>query len=301
MTSPSNVPKHSSKTRKFAWWHILLFTALLLLLLLFLFPKQLLIKSLINNPNPSALSIIYLRNLAALQPQNMELKLALAEQELKLGNVSNTANIIAPYITLSPHSPEQWKVLWLHYQVTKTQAFALPEKSPVRLADEKILRQLLPILAQSPDSNVQMIDSLAQDALALGEVKTALILYKTAAKFPGHNSPEFFAQAGKTALFISDYQDSAEFYLLAMQKSTSIDDQRNYFIAALKSLMAGAKFNDALKFSEKNINGLAKDPTTLIFLAKMALSADKPDVAQRYIKRVLQFKSSETHDVTKEK
>ena len=82
MTSKFTVPKQPRKKQKFSWWHIVLFTALLLVTLMILFPEKLLISALINNPHPSQLSVIYLRNLVALQPQNSQLKLALAEQEL---------------------------------------------------------------------------------------------------------------------------------------------------------------------------------------------------------------------------
>lgn len=291
MNFQSNAPKSASGQWKFRWWHILLFTGLLLAATLVFFPQKNLIKLLTsNNAHPSQLAAIYLRNLAVLYPQDAELHLALAEQELGLGNLANADKAIIGFLTMTPNNPLQWRVIALHYQVTRTETYAFAEHSAGRLQGEAEMKRLLPILAKSPDLSVDQAKNLAQDALSIDKADIAVALYKRIIAAAPNQSPEFFANAGKVALFASDYQSSGEFYLLAMQGSDNLPKKRDYYKAALNSLLAGGKPAMVMEFAEKNIDGLAQDQLTLLFLAKMAMNANEGDFAQKYIKQALEFK-----------
>lgn len=290
MTSPSTAPNLPAKpSKKFAWWYIVLFALALIVLLALLFPQQLFLRTLINSNQPNAASVLYLRNLLALHPDNSELALALVQQEFALGDHAAAEHDIAPYLTATPQTTLQWKTLWIYYQIVRAQTYALLENNPERRNREAALAKLLSQLAASPLLTANNIAQLAQDALALDQVQLAMGFYRLAAQHPESQSASFFAQAGKTALFVSDYAASAQFYLLAMQKSGTIDLKRDYFAQAINSLAASGHADAIITFANAHIDGLAQDKATLLLLAKTALRADRPDRAQEYIREVLQL------------
>lgn len=287
MSFQSNAHKHSPRSW-FRWWYILLFTGLLLGVLLIFFPQQLLIDALTKNSQSSQLTVTYLRNLAALSSKNTDLQIALAKQEITLGNFANADKVVKPLLTWTPQEPVQWQAILIHLLVLTSQTFAYPEKSEKRLQGEKQMKQLLTVLTKYPDLSADQAKDLAQKALELNEAGLSVTFYKRAAE-SAPQSPDFLANAGKVALFVSDYQTSAQFYILAMKASKDLNQQRTYYQAALNSLLANGKTTTIMPFAEKNLGDLAKDQQTLIFLAKTAQSVGQKDDALKYIKQALDF------------
>lgn len=289
MNFQSNAPKPAPKTWKLAWWHILLFAALLLAASLLLFPQKLLIDALTKNGQPSQLAVVYLRNLAAMKPQDIDLHITLAKQELGLGNLKNADLTVKPFLTDSPQTPAQWQAVSIHYQVLRSETYAFPEKSPERAQGESQMKQVLYVLARDANLTAEEAKSFARDALSIDNAALAVTFYDLAIKSDPSQTSEFFANAGKVALYANDYQNSAKFYILAMTHSDNFNQKRDYYIAAMNSIMASGQSATVMTFAEKNIDGLANDQQTLLFLAKMALRANDSKAAQNYIKQALQI------------
>lgn len=286
MNSPFNANK---KRKNFSWWQMLLFVLLFIGFLLFLFPKKLFINTLLQNKEPSAVSISYLKNLVENNPKDMNLRWNLAQQQFQVGQIEDAKKTIAPLVTFKPNTQFQWRTLWLYYKIISIEAFQLKEKSLPRKEKEAILKSLRGILAQSPQLTSSELIELADSALAYEQPALANELYRKITLLPGTQSIAFYAKAGRAALYIKDYQGSANFYLTAMQKSTSIDEKRLYYTKALDSLSAGGVESKALEFAQKNIDGLEKDKNTLIYLAKLALRVGQQKAAEQYINQLLQL------------
>lgn len=290
MTFQSNVPKVAPVIWKLQGWHILAFAGFFLVSAAWIFPQKLLINMLTETAHPNLLSVTYLRNLAALHPKDAKLHVSLAEQEMILGNLNNANQAINPFLTLKPTNALQWHIAFLYYQIVYGQTYAAAENSADRLRGEAELKKLLILLAQSPDLPIEQAQQLAQQALALNQANLAVNFYKRIIAVDPHQSPEFLATAAKVALSASDYASSGEFYLLAMQNSTNLEQKRTYYAAAVDSVAEAGKPAATMDFAEKNLDGLADDSKTLIFLAEVALKADQQQYAEKYIKQALNFK-----------
>lgn len=223
------------------------------------------------------------------EPTNSDIRLVLAGQQFRLGKIEDAKKTILPYLSLTPTTDFQWKILLLYFQITRVEAFALKETDPRRHEKEATLKSLLSILVKSPKLSPEEQADLADDALALNLPMEADTLYKMAIERGVKKPASFFAKAGMSALFIKDYEGSAKAYLIAMQKSVPINDKRIYFIKAMDSLNAEGAAKHALDVAEENIDGLKEDKATLIYLAKLALMAGQPKVAQTYVSQVLQL------------
>lgn len=278
---------------QFKWWQMLLFGVLIIGFLFIIFPQQLFLDALMHDPHPSQVSIGYLKNLIEKDPSNIKLKVYLAEQELQIGEVQNSKKLIEPYISLTPDSELQWKILWLHYQLIRVQAFELNSKSPERIAMEAQLTELLPVITKSPYLSLDQVIKLADDSLAFDRPQYAVKLYKLAISKHKKMPTSFYTNAGKAALYVKDYQSSADFYLLAMQQSVTLDEKRLNYINAINSLKLQGTELVALNFAQKHIDGLKNDKSTLLYLVNVALQASQQKLAEKYVNQLLQLRYQE--------
>lgn len=290
MTSTSAAHNTQSQSRIFVWWHVLLFTALLLIMLLLLFPQKLLLKALLTTTKADPLAISYLYSFSAQDPHNVELKITLAKQQMLAGKLNEAAKLIAPYLTPMPHTALQWQTFWIYYQIMRTYVYELPAMSRLRSQQEKQLKILLRSLLQSPYLDIDQRADLAQDALALDEPKLALQLYQQAVQAKVNKPPAYFAGAGQAALFVSDYEASANFYFIAMKRSTTLAEKRKYYMGALDSLRAAGKPQGVMQIAQQHIDGLAQDRDTQLYLVKLALAVNNPQAAQDYMQQVLHLR-----------
>lgn len=273
----------------FSWWQMLLFALLLLGFLIFLFPKRLFTNSVLHTHSPSEVSIGYLKNLLAKDPSNLDLQMSLAEQEFQLGEIQEAKKIISPSLTLEPNSDFQWRILWLYFQITRVETFALPQESSQRQEKTSILKQVLSVLLLSPYLTADEQARLADDALALDLPEMANSLYKLAIDRHVKRGIAFFIKAARTALFTKDYPRSAQFFILAMKRSNTLKNKQLYFKKAVDSLNLSGNETKALKFAQENIDGLAQDTSTLAYLAKLALEAGEQKIAEQYTDQLLQL------------
>lgn len=286
MISPYNVGR---KKNPFTWWKMLLFSLLFLCLVLLLFPKTLFINALLENNNPSQISISYLKNLIAVEPTNLKLKMKLAEEEFQTGKIAEAKKFITPYITLQPRTEFQWQVLLLNYRIIRIEAFELREGDPRRKQKLNTLRSLLVILRKSPYLSASEQGNLGDEALTLDAPELANFYYQLALKNKIERPAQFFAKAGTAALYAHDYLSSAEFYLIAMQKSASREEKRIYFIHGVNGLLASGDVKASLDYAQKNIDGLKNDRKILIYLAKIALQGGQQSMAESYVNQLMQL------------
>ncbi|KTC85782.1 MULTISPECIES: tetratricopeptide repeat protein [Legionella] len=278
---------NKKKKKFFGWWQMLVFVLLLIGLFLLLFPKGLFIDTVLHNTKPSRVSVSFLKNLIAKDPTNVALRMNLAKQNLVLGELQEAKQALAPLISFSPTSETQWRALWLYYQIYRVETFQLRPNTLTRREKENYLKSLQTLLANSPyltsDEQVQ----LADEALSTNTPEVADVLYKKVMLRDKKRPIAFYVKAAKAAMFVKDYEGSAEFYRMAMEKSTKTEDKRLYFTKALNSLSASGDPTKTLAFAEKNIDGLKEDQATLFYITKVALRAGQQRVAEQFVGQLL--------------
>ncbi len=99
-------------------------------------------------------------------------------------------------------------------------------------------------------------------------------------------------EAGKL-LVKGNYPAAAEAYISYIPKRGTLQQKRRLFFAAIASLQSGNKPVDALALAERNIETFKDDRETLVFVTRVALAANRPQVAQKYVKRALRIRTVE--------
>lgn len=83
------------------------------------------------------------------------------------------------------------------------------------------------------------------------------------------------------------YRHRAQSLFEQMNAAASLEQRRALFFRAIRVLQEGNLLLEALAAAEAHLGPLAADRETLIFLTRLALSANRPDLAQNYIRRAL--------------
>lgn len=241
-----------------------------------------------------ALSVVYLRNLLRSDPGNAQLRLLLVRQHMRLGEYPEArAALQAPLA--SRDERVQRERAWLEWELDYAEYIAIPpEQDELRAPRREPLRQGLRALARHDWSDERRSQlnawsgQLRESTAVAAEVPKTLIA-------PGdpNATARQYEQAAREALGVSDYQRCAELYLLARGVTPDAQRAKAYFLAALDALQSGNRPADALTLGEREIGPLADDPQVLLRMTQLARAAGRPDVADRYVRKLLRLSLAE--------
>lgn len=236
------------------------------------------------------LTVEYLKVFLKTQPDNAVLRAELIKQMVGLGQFDEARRQLA-ILGQSNDAAAQVDAAWLEYRIQQQEAFALKADDPERERLVVSLRGALQRLMQYRLSTAQWL-ALSQDALALGDRDAARLAFERLLSERAAIEPKDAERMARQSLGLGDYRSSAAFYLLAMNSAGSLDARREHFLNALRNLQAGGLNQEALDVAEREIGPLARDRQTLLFLTRLAQAANRPDLAQRYVKQLLQLSMS---------
>jgi len=256
-----------------------------------LYPRQDLERRLATSTAGSdiALSVIYLQNLLRSDPGNAQLRLLLVRQHMRLGEYPE-ARAALQALPADGDAAIGRERAWLDWELDYAEYIAIPpEQDELRAPRREPLRQALRALARH-DWPVERQTQLGLWAAQLQEPTVAA----QAPREPvDPNDPNAAArqyeQAAREALGVSDYQRSAELYLLARRATPDPQRAKAYFLAALDTLQSGNRPADALALGEREIGPLIDDPQVLLRMIQLARAAARPDVADRYARKLLRM------------
>lgn len=266
-------------------WLILLLAGLVGSALWLLYPRDDLEQRLQGMQGNTELTESYLRNLLRSEPDNAKLKALLEriekEKALQLAH-ANTA----PPTAIQQAQQESWKEWEASYQLFQKTPAADAQRSSLRL--EAIRKQqLLPLGALD---EAQLLYT-GQAALSLQDTALARssfdILLQRAAP---SDAPQVLEVAAQSALGNGLYDTAAQWYVEASHAASNTEAQKKlYLLGAVGVLQAGNQTQNALSLAEKELAPYLADPAVLRKLVDTARAAGRPDVAQRYVKQLLQL------------
>ncbi len=88
----------------------------------------------------------------------------------------------------------------------------------------------------------------------------------------------------------AQYRADAATAFAAMATAPTIAQRRVWFLRGVRTLQAGNLVQEALQEGERHLGLLANDRETLIVMTRIALAANRPDKAQRFIEQALGMK-----------
>ena len=270
-------------------WLIALLGTAVVAVLVGIYPHQTLIRRVLDAP-PGEITEAYLTNLLRTDPKNPQLRLVLARSQFAAGLFERVSQTLAPPFAADDAALRQ-EADWLLWKSDESQYLRLPVDSPKRLQTRDGLRQRL---AQAADYqwSEEVLAELARKAISFGDIKLGLQLFDRLAASGQGKADFWYADAARTALAHSEYRAAAEFYLIARERAPGLAGQRRHFIGAMRALEAGDRIAEALAIAEdelKKAPDLSDDQETLMLLIGFARAARRPDLADKYARRLLRL------------
>ncbi|MGO4332774.1 tetratricopeptide repeat protein [Cupriavidus sp. 2KB_15] len=178
------------------------------------------------------------------------------------------------------------QILRTRIEITQQRAFAAPPDTPERNQHVEHLAGLLGQAALMTWTRADLED-LATTARAINALKSAQVFYRALARSDPARADLWNAQAASAALAGGDYQQAAEALFSAQARATDPAEQRRLFLAGLKTLQSGNLLDQALAQAEQRGGKLLDNAEVLRYLTRLALAANRPEQAARYVERLL--------------
>lgn len=260
-----------------------------LLLLVMLYPEKSLLKYLSATDVSTPAQLRYLEILVHVRSGDTDLVFNLARSYLAANTPDKAEQILGRLQgTLSPQQAKTAMVL--RYEMRRQQMKALRPGDSRRPAAQLEYARQVEYLLQAGATPSELGRYLA-DAKKNGDSATSrrleILLQKRAENGIGsarsQNSETITAES---ALARGDYRGAAVIQFKLMENAPHAV-KRKYFMAGVRTLQSGNLLNEAVTEAEAHLGTLANDRETLIFLSRLALSANRPGLAQQYIRRAL--------------
>lgn len=261
-------------------WQLVLIAVIMVGLLRVIFPHKALVEKLYHHDQLDELTLSYIENLYRAEPNNLDLTILLARARPNQSQLEQEQLLHA--VLLSGNGRQRGEArLLLVESFEKTLSTDLSD-----LEKTHWTRQLTALLqaAQGDAVSPELAGVFAAAAFRLE--RTDLGVY-----FLGRISPDHPVQTlvnyAKEALGLGRYVMAAEYYLLARKHAPNRDDARSYYQKGIEALMASSRFKLAMQEAQRELGDLADDPSTLRFLARVALAAGEPQQAALYAQRLV--------------
>lgn len=266
-----------------------------LALLVALYPEREIVSLLSRSGEPSPAVLRYLEALTRIRPNDQMLKLELAAIYLKIECPEKALESLKDLDCKLLEPEGKLRFEKLRYQATVQQLYFAdpdePEWGQARSEYAAIVEDRI-----KKGASRSQIGGMLADAEMLGDSATRrrleVIVGPSGPQGMRSGDAEADEVAGKP-LAAGNYRAASEAYISFIPQRKSLPEKRRLFIAALASLQSGNMPLDALSLGERQIGPLRDDRETLVFLTRLALAANRPEIAQKYVKRALGMKSVE--------
>lgn len=235
----------------------------------------------------------YVIHLLRTRPQDVALRMRLAEQHRGRGQYEAALTALQPL--LRHDEPERrFQAAYLAVRTLAEARRAADPASPERLAIETRFRTQLAFLTVRNGESTLLehgsateVRRLFEEAKMIGDAQlTGRFLARLAELEPEQAVPEY-ASLAQLSLGRGDYLSSARFYWQARRLETDFAQQRALYLASLHALQSGNLLTERLAEAEREMGDLANDQESLYTFIVLARAANRPDIAARYAQRLM--------------
>ncbi|CAG9168624.1 hypothetical protein LMG23992_01223 [Cupriavidus laharis] len=269
---------------------VLTFTAMVGIGLALMFPRETLRERLLGQGRAvDGLTVAYLEAWWRVVPDDTGFMSVLAEQYARSGRLEDAEAMLARMQAVQGVDLSG-QILRTQIDIAQQRAYAEPPESAQR---EQYLSRMRELMGQAVTRDWPLADlqQLATQARQINAADAAAHFYRKLAQADRGHAEFWNRQLAEIALAGGDYRASARALFEQQARATSLADQRSLFLKALQTLQAGNLLDEALAEAERRGGKLLDDPETLRYLTKLALAANRPDLASRYVERLMRLTS----------
>jgi len=227
---------------------VILLGFIIVVLLVLLFPSQSTFEDQRYIKKPDQLSIAYLKTIYKLRPNNIKLRLILAQQYVSISKWQEAQKLIDEFIVINSENKAQ--VDFIKVQIYKVKYEYMKQNNPKR---QQVLRKAREILKYI---DIKQLDKhtlslLANVALGINRPAVAAKIYKRLAETDINNSTKWWAKAGKWARASGQPKLASLYYLNAYQSSDTEKDGETYAGFFVISSLESKQYELAIKSLKK--------------------------------------------------
>lgn len=204
---------------------VILLGVIIIILLVLLFPSKGTFEDSRYIKHPDQLSIAYLKTILKLQPDNVQLRLTLAQQYVAISKWQEAKELIDGFKFDSAKNRAQADIISIQIYREK---YAYTDKSdPSRY---QVLKQAQKILAQINLSQFEpgQLEQLAKIALSLNRPAMAANIYQHLAQISTHDTAKWWALAGKWARASAQNELARLYYINAYLAAKNTEKAAQY-------------------------------------------------------------------------
>ncbi|MEM5274814.1 tetratricopeptide repeat protein [Cupriavidus taiwanensis] len=265
---------------------VLTFTAIVGIGLALMFPRETLRERLLGQGRTiDGLTMAYLEAWWKVTPDDPAFMGVLAEQYARTGRLEE-AQAMLERMQAVQGIDLSGQVLRTRIEIAQQHAWAaLPETAE----REQNLVQLRRLLDQAAGRHwsVAELQVLATQARQAGADQAMRRFYAALASQDRNNAAFWNRQLAQMAIAGGDYRDAANALFAQQAAAATLAERRALFLKAVQTLQSGNLLDEALAQAERHGGTLLDDPEVLRYLTRLALAANKPEQASRYVERLL--------------
>lgn len=269
----------------------------LIIVFISLFQYQNRLKELVSIVEPDALSVVYLRLLIQVYPNDTKLRLNLANQLRNLGRLDKAYETLEPL--LNQQDAEAVKARLLALDVQQAEFYGLDLHNEARKNKFRALENTLESLANDPLS-VEELVKLARVSLELNKPGLAANLYvRLVSADPAHHSA-WLAAAGQWYLASQQPEQASDFYRRASEVVKDLEQSRRYTQLAIETSLAADKGTVALQILKDYLNRFPQDQEFLDKAIGIAQSQGDYKQALEWGYQLLELHPDDLHQVNRQ-
>ncbi len=251
----------------------------LIVVLILLFQKEERLSKLFDQVNPDHLSVLYLQLLLEMNPNKSELRIALASQLSKLGQLDNAYKMLEPLLMKKGADAIRARLLSLDIDIKKY--FAIEPLNPSREPELlKLQEKMVAIVNENLPSDT--LPEAIKMSLGLNLPEIAAKLYVTRASVDVDNHSVWIKEAGRWYIASGNPLQASQLFKSAFDTASEPDLARDYALLSITALRAADKAEKALEFVEQYLVRFPQDPSLLDTAIALALEVNKPNQAVRW-------------------
>ncbi|WP_404995184.1 tetratricopeptide repeat protein [Cupriavidus pauculus] len=274
---------------------VLTFTAMVGVGLALMFPRETLRERLLGQGRAvDGLTVAYLEAWSRVAPDDTSFMSVLAEQYARSGRLDDAEKMLARMQAVQGQDLTG-HILRTRIEITQQRAYAAQPESPERT---ERLAQMKELLAQAaaPETmrrwTLADLQTLGTQSRQIGDAQAANVFFRALGVRDPANADFYNRQLASIALAGGNYRDASQALFDAQARSKNLYEQRTLFLQALQTLQSGNLLDEALTEAERRGGKLLDDPDVLRYLTRLALAANKPDIAAKYVERLLRLSAA---------
>ncbi|NUO86621.1 MAG: tetratricopeptide repeat protein, partial [Cupriavidus sp.] len=265
---------------------VLTFTAIVGIGLALMFPRETLRERLLGQGRTiDGLTMAYLEAWWKVTPDDPAFMGVLAEQYARTGRLED-AQAMLERMQAVQGTDLSGQVLRTRIEIAQQRAWAALPETAERGQNLVLLRRLLEQAAGRRWS-VAELQALATQARQAGAEAAMRRFYTALASQDRNNAAFWNRQLAEMAIAGGDYRDAANALFAQQAAATTLAERRALFLKAVQMLQSGNLLDEALAQAERHGGKLLDDPEVLRYLTRLALAANRPEQASRYVERLL--------------